>query len=93
MWVVESFASACSESVYNADSHQIGRRWSVEAIAWWQRAVDETFVADCALLPIGLPPTPKEIDDFVADADFNDAVVLRNGGVHGCRHRSDRSLE
>ena len=59
MWVVESFASACSESVYNADSHQIGRRWSVEAIAWWQRAVAAAFVAACAFVLVGLPPMPE----------------------------------
>ena len=59
MWVVESFTSAFSESVYNADSHQIGRRWSVEAIAWWQRAVAAAFVALCALCLAGLPTQPE----------------------------------
>ena len=59
MWVVESFASACSESLYNADSHQIGRRWSIEAIAWWQRVAACAFVAACALCIVGLPPMPE----------------------------------
>lgn len=59
MWIVESFASAFSESVYNADSHQIGKRWSIEAIAWWQRAAAAAFVALCAVCLVGLPAAPE----------------------------------
>lgn len=58
MWIIESFGSAFSESIYNADSHQLGHRWSLEAIAWWQRAVAAMFIVACALLWRGLPAMP-----------------------------------
>jgi drug/metabolite transporter (DMT)-like permease len=60
VWIVESFGSAVSESFYNAASHQIGDRWSLEAIAWWQRAVAALFICACALAwHDGLPPMPE----------------------------------
>lgn len=60
MWVIESIGSAFSESVYNADSHQIGHRWSLEAIAWWQRAVAALFIVACTLCwRGGFPAMPE----------------------------------
>jgi len=59
VWVVESFTSACSDSLYNASSHQIGRRWSIEAIAWWQRVTAAMFVVAVALCVVGLPTMPE----------------------------------
>lgn len=59
MWIVESFTSACSESLYNASSHQIGRRWSIEAIAWWQRLLSSAFIVVCAFSFVGPPPMPE----------------------------------
>jgi len=59
LWVIESFGSALSESVYNADSHQIGHRWSLEAIAWWQRAVAALSIAVFTLCWHGAPALPE----------------------------------
>lgn len=59
MWVIASFGSAFTESICNAASHQIGHRWSLEAIVWWQRAVALVFVVACALLWQGAPHLPE----------------------------------
>jgi drug/metabolite transporter (DMT)-like permease len=59
LWVIEGLGSALTESICNAGSHQLGHRWSLEAIVWWQRAVAFLFVVTFALLWHGAPTVPE----------------------------------
>ncbi len=57
VWMIQALCSAFFDSVYNGLSHSVGERWSIQAIAWWQRLSSCICVVVLSLILTGRGPS------------------------------------